>query len=781
MPGLHKNSMKKITLLLIILFQLGITSAFAQQAFVVRDIEIDGLQNISSSTVENYMPIKRGQTLQPGKTAAILRDLYKTGFFDSITISKRQNTLVLHVIERPVIGQLKITGNSVLPTDKLTTVMRSVDIAEGRVYNPSVIEKIKQSLLNQYYQLGRYNARVDITTSPMPRNRVAVNINISEGLVAKVRRVSILGNKAFPEKTLLKELDLTSTGLFTFYTQTDRYSEDKLESSQEKLRAYYLDRGYLHFEIKSAQAAVTPDRKSVYVTFVVSEGEKYTIEKYELEGQLILPRSAYEQVINIKPGDTFSRKRIIEAEKSITTLLGDKGYLFANVSLRPRINEQTHQVLLVFVVNPGKQVYVRNVTFSDNTRTNDVVLRREVTQMENAPASTSKLEDSKRRLLGLPYIPNVDMSVNPVPESKDQVDVNYKVKEDSAAQASFKVGYSQVYRVILGAGVNQKNFMGTGNTLGINVSHSQYEQFYGIDYSNPYYTPDGISRSFNFAIQRTDPASGGINVGYTTHEYDAGVLYGIPIGNEVGVFNRAHVGFGYQNTIVNLVPQYLSNQISSYVTEHGTHYQVLDVKLGYSRDSRDRAVFPTRGALQSLFLDTYAPLSSQSVSFYMMNYHAKWYQPITDQFIFMVKGDLGYGSGFSDARNFPFYRNFFAGGIDSVRGYQGLTLGPLDSIGNPMGGNMLADASMSLIFPNHLSDNLRTSVFVDAGNVYTSFDNRSFGGASTSSGSPRYSVGLEADWLSPFGAIEVSVAQPLNVRKGDHNEEVFQFALGANF
>lgn len=771
--------MKKL-LSLILLSQLLIGTVFAQPTFVVRNIEVEGLQRITPATVESYLPIKRGQTLKPSQTAEIVRSLYKTGFFDQVTLSREGNTLVIHVVERPTIGQLKISGNSVIPTDKLTTVMKTLDVTEGRVYNPVVLDKIKQSLLNQYYQLGRYNARVDVNVTPMTRNRVLVKIDISEGVVAKIRGISIIGNHVFDEKTLLKQMDLGTTSMFSFFTQKDRYSEEKLDSSLDKLRGYYMDHGYLRFEVKSSQAEVTPDRKSVYVTIVVNEGKPYTVEGYELQGKLLFPREEYAKRITIKPGETFSRQKVLDSEKAITDYLGSKGYMFSNISLRPKVDDESRTVILVFDIRPGKRAYVHHISFSDNTRTNDSVLRREIQQMEAAPASTTNLENSKRRLSLLPYIRDVEMRVNPVQGTDDQVDVDYKVKEDNSAQASFKIGYSQLYRTILGVGLNQKNFFGTGNTLGINFSHSKYEQFYGMDYTNPYYTPDGISRSFNFSMSRVDPAGAGVNVGYTTYDYNAGVLFGIPVGQEQGVINRVQVGAGYQNTIINLVPSYMSNQINDFVTNHGTHYQELDLKLGYSRDSRDKAIFPTSGAIQTFFVDGYAPLSSGSVTFYTANYHARWYEPLNDKFIVLTRGNFGYGNGLHGTDDFPFFRNYFAGGIDSVRGYQGYTLGPRDSIGNPFGANMLADGSLGLIFPNYASENLRTTAYLDAGNVYSSSDNRRFGGESTNSGPIRYSVGVEADWLTPFGPIELSLAQPLNRRPHDQRE-TFQFALGANF
>ncbi len=780
--------MKKIVSIAIILIQLYFSCAFAQEAFVVRQIRFDGLHRVTPATMESYLPIKRGQTLRGQKSAEIVRALYKTGFFDRISLSREGNTLIIHVVERPTIGQLKISGNSVIPTDKLTSVMKSMDIAEGRVYNPLVLDKIKQGLLNQYYQLGRYNARVNITTAPMSRNRVAVKINISEGLVAKIKRISIIGNHVFDEKTLLKQLDMTTSGIFTFFTQTDRYSEDKLDMSVEKLRNYYMDRGYIRVEVKSAQAQVTPDRKSVFVTFVINEGDQYTVDSYDVIGTFVIPREEIIKSIHIKPGEIFSRQKVIDAQKAISHQLGDQSYIFASVAIHPEVNDTLHKVKLIFDVRPGKRAYVRHVTFSDNTRTNDVVLRREIQQLEGAPASTAKMEDSKQRLSLLPYIKNVDMSVQPVPEVNDQVDVNYKVKEDSAAQASVKLGYSQINGILFGAGLNHKNFLGTGNTLGINFNSSKIQQFFGIDYTDPYYTESGISRSFNFAISRVDPGNtAAVNSSYTANEYDFGVTYGIPVGQEQGVYSRAFVGVAYQNTLLNLNRNLnnVSAQVRSFVTQHGRRYQQLDLRLGYSRDSRDKAIFPTVGVLQSLWFDTYVPVGS-SISYYTVNYNAKWYQPLSDQFIILTRGDFGYGNGWHGGHNFPFFRNYFAGGIDTVRGYLGYTLGPQDSLGKAFGGTELVDASVGLIFPNYLSDSLRTSIFVDAGNVYSVLNNRNFGGLSTNSGPIRTSVGLEADWLTPFGPIELSLAKMLNPRRGHgqiHGDESepFQFALGANF
>ncbi len=769
--------MKKQILLVLLLLTALCVNAWAAESFVVRKISIEGLQRVSSETVYSYLPIKTGETLRPEKTGAIINALYKTGFFEHISLAREGNTLIIKVIERPTIGRLKISGNSSIATDKLTTVMRGVGVAEGRVYDSVILEKIKQSLLEQYYSVGRYNAQVNVTVTSMDRNRVLVKIDISEGLIAKVRRINIIGNHVFSEKTLDKQLDLTTPGIVTFFTQTDHYTQEKLDSSLEKLRNYYMDRGYFKFAVKSSQAALTPDRKSIFLTIVVDEGVVYTVKGVNVVGDTIVPREELLHDVHIKSGTIFSRQAVMDGEKAITDKLGSQGYIFTVVSVQTKVDEANKQVFLTYEVKPGKRAYVRHVYFTDNSKTNDEALRREIQQMEGAPVSTVKLEESKHHLSLLPYIRNVDMNVEPVAGTDDNVDVNYKVTEDNAAQANFSIGYSQLDHLILGAGLNQKNFMGTGKTLGLNLSHSRYQQFYGINYMNPYYTPDGISRSINLSASKTDPRAANLTRSYNTDQYAASVIYGIPLGQEKNVFNTLQLGYGYEQTLVKLSNS-VSQQVQAFVNQHGRLFQQIDVIAGLSRDGRDKAIFPTTGGIQTLSANLYVPATSHSLRYYTLGYNGKWYQPITEKFIATVRGDLGYGTAFDGAQNYPFFKNFYAGGMDSVRGYEPNSLGPKDSNGDPTGGNVLVAGSLGLIFPNYISDSLRTSVFVDAGNVYNTYNNRQYAG--TGSGSLRYSTGIEADWLTPLGLIDLSVGKALNLKPGD-SSEFFQFSLGANF
>ncbi len=780
--NINVGHMKKIISLFILVLSLVGTPIWAANAFVVQRINIDGLQRIAPETVYSYLPIKRGQTLRPHQTVEIINSLYKTGFFDHISVARDGNALVIHVVERPTIGQLKIAGNSVIPTDKLTSVMKGLEIAEGRVYNQAILERIKKSLLSQYYQLGRYNARINITVSPLSRNRVLVRIDISEGLIAKIRRIVIIGNHSFSENKLVDQLTITTPGLFTFFTQSDQYSQEKLDTSLEGLRNFYLDHGYIKFVIKSSQVSITPDRKSVYVTIAIDEGAPYTVKGYSLSGDLILPRSELTKVMTIREGNHFSRQAVVDSEKAISDLLGNKGYLYATVSINPDIDDKNKVIFLNFKVTPGKRTYVRHIYFSDNTKTNDEVLRREMQQLEAAPVSTAQLEESKRRLGLLPYMKDVQMSVEPIADHDDQVDVNYKVTENNAAELTGRIGYSKFDKVLLGAGVNQKNFLGTGKTLGLNAERSAATRIYTASYTDPYFTTDGVSRSTSISYSKFLPSQADLTNSYRSNEYNISDVFSIPMGQEKGAINRLDLGYGYQNTLISLSPNpsYISNYVRQFVNGHGRHFQQLDLIAGISRDTRDKYIFPTSGARQLLGLNVFLPADKNSLSYYTLNYNGAWYHPLVRDFIFTARGAAAYGSSFHGATQFPFFKNFYAGGIDSVRGYYGNSLGPRDNEPNPQptGGNFLIDGSLGIILPNYFSDNIRTTVYVDGGNVFQTFDNRKFGGLA--SGPLRYSSGVQAEWLSPMGPINLSLARAINVKHHD-DLEIFQFSLGANF
>ncbi len=775
--------MKKIILIFLLLASQALSVAIASNGFVVKKIEVQGLQGITASTVYHYLPIKPGHMVKPGDTAKILKALYSTGFFDHASLARQGNTLVITVVERPVIGRLNITGNSVIPKDKLTTVMDNVHIAEGKIYDQGVLDQIKQSLLNEYYLLGRFNARVDVTVSSMPRNRVQVNIAISEGLVARVQGIDIVGNHAFSDRTLTSTLTLSTPGLLTFFTQTDRFSQEKLDSSRDALTHFYLDHGYVRFAIKSAQARVASDRKSVFVTFVVSEGAPYTIKHIALSGNLILPSVELMKRVQLKPGDVFSRQSLMDSNKAIVNALGDKGYLGAGVGVAPVVDDALKQVSLTLKVAPGRLTYVRHIYFSDNNRTNDKTLRRNVTQMESALASSSNLEDSKWRLNRLGYIKDVQMTILPVPAEHNKVDVNYKVKEDNAAQIQARLGYSILDHAIIGLSFTQQNFLGTGNTLAMNAEHSRYKTDYSISYMNPYFTQDGVSRTISLSLYQFNPKYANLGASYTMDQYSLSDVYGLPVGQMLGVVNTLKLGYGYDNTAIMLNQNVnTSQQVKDFVGEHGTRFGQLDLITGFSRDTRNKGIFPTSGTLNELNANFYVPAARGGLAYYTVGYGGTWYYPLTDSFVFVTRGNFAYGSSLNNggAKNYPFFRNFYTGGLAAnLPGYAGNSLGPKDSNGQASGGNMLATANAGLIFPNFASDSLRTMLFVAGGNVFNTFNAASYGG--TNAGYVRLSAGLEADWSSPLGVIDISLAKPLNPKKGPlpDDEQIFDFSIGA--
>lgn len=753
----------------------------AMDAFKIKSISIQGSQRISADTVRSYLPVKAGDVLTTDETGDVIETLYQTGFFENISLARRGKVLVVRVTERPTIGRLKISGNHAIPTERLTAVMKTLGIVEGRVYDSVVLARIHQGLLNQYYLLGRYNARVDLHVSNMSQNRIMVTIDISEGLIAKVRQINIIGNQAFDRSTVLRHFSLGEAGIVSFFTFSDRFSQDKFQAAMEKLRHFYMDRGYLRFAVKSSQVSVTPDRKSIYITLVLDEGKPYRIKDIHLIGETILPAKTLLKKMNIHAGDIFSRKAVIDAEKAITDALGAEGYIFATVTPRPVIDNHADTTTLNFDINPGRRVYVRYISFTNNARTNDRVLRRELSQMEAAPVSTELLEQSRVQLNRLPFIRDVETGLEPVAGVDDQVDVNYKIKEDGAAQANMNVSYGQVGGLGFGVGLNQKNFLGMGDTLGINLSRNRYQQTYSVDFSDPYYTPEGVSRSIGLSVVKFDPHGANLTNGYSDDQYSLYALYGIPAGQEKGVTNRIQLGYGYEESAIRLSSETnsVSQQILSFVNRYGRRFRQLNFTGGYSRDSRDRSIFPTSGSFQTVGANVYLPVDGQSLKYFLMSYRGKWFFPLTHDFIATARGEIGYGSSFDQGANgYPFFKNFYAGGIGSVPGFEGNTLGPGDSTGHPSGGNELITGGIGLIVPNPMKDKLRTEFFLDGGNVYNTWNNRKYGG--TPSGPPRFSIGLGVEWLSPIGGINLSFAKGLNVQPGD-TTDFFQFQLGANF
>ncbi|VAX09691.1 Outer membrane protein assembly factor YaeT [hydrothermal vent metagenome] len=739
--------------------------------FVIQDIRVEGLQRISAGTVFNYMPVTVGQEIEEAQTAEVIRALYKTGFFKDVRLERDGDVLVIFVSERPAVASIDFSGNEALETEKLIEALKDIGLAEGRVFNRSVLDKIEQELRRQYFSQGKYGVKLTSTVTPLERNRVGIAIDISEGKAATIKNINIVGNAAFEDDDLLDVFNLSTGGWLSFYTKNDQYSRQQLSGDLEVLRSFYLDRGYINFKIESTQVSITPDKKDIYITINVSEGDVYTISDIKLAGELVVPKEEMFGLIHLTRGHVFSRKMVVGSSERINALLGDHGYAFANVNSIPEMDDEKHQVSITYFVDPGKRVYVRRINLRGNTRTRDRVLRREMRQMESAWFSAGNVSLSRDRLERLSFFENVTVETPPVPGSTDQVDVNVTVKEKPAGNLMAGIGFSQSQGITFNTSVAQANFLGTGKNVTLAFNTSSSNTLYQLAYTNPYYTIDGISRGFNLKYRQTefdelDTAD------YSTDVMIAGVNFGIPIGE----FDRVFFTFDIENTDFQAASD-ASNEIAEFEAEHGSN--LLDYKAGVSwvYDSRNSIMFPTRGGTQRAHAEVTFPGSD--LEYYKVSYKRQQYFPLSKIFTLGMKGHIGYGDGYAGTERLPFYENFFAGGFRSVRGYATNTLGRRDSKDEALGANLALTGGAEIYFkaPFTLAEkSLRLSVFTDAGNVFNMDD----GAEGFEADEIRYSAGMSAVWVSPMGLLTFSLAQPLNTSSKDETES-FQFNFGSSF
>ncbi|TVT53451.1 MAG: outer membrane protein assembly factor BamA [Sedimenticola thiotaurini] len=757
----------RFSLFLVILTapQLGLS-----ETFVVKDIRVEGLQRISPGTVFNYLPVKIGQSIESDETGEIIRALFKTGFFKDVKLEREGDVLIVFATERPAIAKIEIQGNKSLETDPLLLALKDIGLAEGRVFNRSILAKIEQELQRQYFNLGKYAVKLSSTVTPLERNRVAISINISEGGTARIKKINIIGNSAFDEEDLLDEFSLNTTGFLSSFTKDDQYSRQKLSGDLEKLRSFYLDRGYINFKITSTQVSITPDKKDIYVTVNIEEGDVYTINDIRLTGELVLPKEAFFPMIHLVRGEVFSRKQIIGSAERINTLLGNNGYAFANVNSIPDIDEEKKQVAITYFVDPGKRVYVRRLNMKGNSSTRDEVLRREMRQMESAWYSAAQVTRSRERLQRLGFFDEVNVETPAVPGSTDQVDVNISVTEKPMGNLMAGLGFSQSDGVIFSTSLTQKNFLGTGKQVSLAFDNSSSNTHYRLGYVNPYYTVDGISRGFNVSYQKTDFDEVD-TAKYLTDTGTVGVVFGVPM------TETDRVNFTLDLISTNFKPAASpSDVVSAFKTENGDSF--LDVKIGtsWTRDSRDSSLMPTKGGMQSLSASITLPGSD--LEYYKIAYRHKRYFPLSNSFTLALNGDVGYGDVYGTTTRLPLWENYFAGGIKTVRGFKDHSLGPRDSSNDPVGANVKIVGNAELFFPapfKLMEKSIRLGLFFDAGNVFSTH-----GGADFDLGEIRYSTGASAMWLSPMGALGMSLGLPLNDKPGD-DTEIFQFTFGTAF
>ena len=751
-----------------VLLALVLTPVHAFESFEVADIRVEGLQRISAGTVFNYLPVKVGDLLTTEDSEAAMRALFRTGFFNDIYLEREGNVLVVNVKERAAISSIEITGNEDLETEALLEGLEQIGLAEGRVFDRSLLDKVEQELQRQYYSRGKYSVKIDATVTPLERNRVGILIDISEGRVARIRQINIVGNHQYTDEELKDDFTLEPPNLFSFVTKSDQYSKQKLSADLEILRSFYLDRGYLNFNINSTQVSITPDKRDIYITINITEGEQYRIREVTLSGDLVLQPEELFPLVRINPDDVFSRKRVTEAVDRISEKLGDQGYAFANVNTVPDLDDETNEVDLAFFVDPGDRVYVRRVNVSGNVTTRDEVLRREMRQMEAGWFSAEKVERSRTRLQRLGYFEDVNVETPTVPGTTDQVDVNYSVTEQSSGSITAGLGYAQTSGVLFNVAISQDNFLGSGKRVSFAFNNSDINTVYNFSYVNPYYTVDGVSRGFGIFFRETEADEANLS-DYSTDSFGGNVSFGIPI-NEYDTirFNAEYENLELKKT--NSSP----DEVTDFIDDHGDQYNTLRLTGSWSHDTRNKAIFADKGGLQRFVVEAAVPGSE--LEYYKVDYRQQRYVPLTRNLTLEMSADIGFGDGYGDFDELPFFENYFAGGVRSVRGFEDNSLGPLDSKNNPIGGSMKLVGGAELFFPVpflEASNSYRMSAFFDIGNVYDGVD-------SFDASDLRYSVGLGGIWLSPMGPLAVSFGFPLN-DESDDDVQNFQFTFGSFF
>ena len=755
--------------LLQFLVMLCLSAAVMAETFTIEDIRVEGLQRISAGTVFNYLPVKVGDEMSDNDARGIIRSLYKSKYFNDVQVERQDNVLVIKVQERPAISSIELVGNKDMDSGELLKSLREIGFGEGQVFEQAMLERVELELERQYFSRGKYGVAIESEVTPLSRNRVAIRITMAEGVVATIKDINIVGNDSFEQEELTEEFQTTTGTLLSFITKDNQYSRQKLSADLETLRSFYLDRGYVDFTVESTQVSISDDKKNMFITINISEGDKYKIDEVRLAGNLIVPEEELFPLVTIKQNSVFSRKAITKSTENLTNRLGNDGYAFANVNAVPEIDREAKEVDLTFFVDPDRRAYVRRIQISGNSKTRDEVLRREMRQQESAWISTEKVEQSKSRISRLGYFENVNVETIPVPGVQDQVDLDFGVTETPSGSLSAGVGYSQSDGIIFNANVTQKNFLGSGKHIRFGFNNSSINTVYSFGYTNPYATIDGISQGFNAYYRKTDADEANI-ARYTLDAFGGDFTYGIPISEE----NRIDLGFGYERTQVDLPSDNIISRYSEFIKREGDTFDTVTLNAGWSSDSRDSAILPTSGMAQSLSAEIAVP--GPSLQYYKVRYKANAYKPLSEDLTFAIRGEFGYGDAYGDTNEFPFFENFYAGGIRSVRGFQANTLGVREN-DEPLGGNLMVTGGAEVIFPVPFMDkslkSFRLSAFTDFGNVYDV--NQDF-----DAGLLRYSAGLSAIWISPFGAMTFSIAAPLKKEDGDETE-AFQFSLGSTF
>jgi outer membrane protein insertion porin family len=742
--------------------------ALAFEPFVVKDIRVEGVQRTEAGTVFSYLPIKVGDRVDDEKASAAVKALYATGFFRDVRLESENGVLVVIVQERPTISQIDIAGTKEFDKDTLKKALKDIGIAESRIFDRSALERAEQEFKRQYINRGYYAVKVTTTVTPQERNRVAINFTVEEGQPSKIANINIVGASAFPEKTLTNEMQLSTPGWLTWYTKNDQYSKQKLQADLETLRSYYTNRGYLEFAVDSTQVSITPDKQDIYITINITEGPRYTVSDVQLAGELLLPEAELMRLVQVRPGDVYSREKLTQSTKALSDRLGSDGYAFANVNAVPDIDRVKRTAGFTFFVDPGRRVYIRRINISGNSKTRDEVIRRELRQLEGAWYDAARIERSKVRIQRLNFFEDVNIETPAVPGSPDQVDIEVTVTEKSTGNLLAGVGYSSADGIVLSGSISQNNIFGSGNALAFSINSSRVNRAIGLSFTEPYWTTDGVSRTLELYDKNVDPSSLPI-AQYSSSTFGGAVGFGVPI-TETDSIN---FGGRVEHTKVTLFDQSPPSYFQ-FVKDFGTSTNSYILTAGWSRDSRDSILFPSRGVLQSLFGELALPIGD--LTYYKVNYLIQWFTPMPLNTVLMLRGDFGYGGGLEN-KTLPFFKAYYGGGVGSVRGYETASLGPQDIQGNVIGGREKIIANAELFFPlpgaKANDQSVRLSVFTDAGMIRDA-------GLQPELESFRYSAGVGVAWNSPVGPLKLSYAYPLKKKKGDRIQN-FQFQVGTIF
>lgn len=774
--------MKKLKLVYFLVGILAAFQAWAFQPFTIQRIRVEGLHRVSEGAVLNELPVRAGQTITEAEGSEAIRCLYQTGFFKDVNLSRDGNTLVVRVVERPSISKLTITG--IKDKDKVNKVVRDAGLCEGRMYDPTIIARAQREVEKYYFSKGKYGVKVEATVTEDCPGLMNVCLSIYEGDMARIKQIRIVGNCAFKESELIKDFHSSRTNWLSWFTDDDQYAKEKLQADLETLRSYYMDRGYIQFQIDSTQVSLTPDKKCIYITIHVTEGDKYTFGNINYSGPCMIPEERIRKLIcPLQRGCTFSRKDVLEVRQSIEDALGDQGYSMASIQPTHVVNEACKEIDITYQINPNRRVYVRRIMIAGNLTTQDEVLRREIPQLEGTWVSSCLLKEGKERIQRRGYASEIEIETQGVPGTTDQVDVLYKIQEARMGQIGAGLGYSASERLMFNFSISQENFLGTGKIVDFTFDKSKSASNYAFGYQDPYFTVDGIGMGVSAYYNKANLSKTTQVSNYITDTMGAQMRWVFPLSK----YESFSTSIGYDNTHIRINPFLSPLEVKSFIQKYGNKLPEWVLGFIYRYDSLDQRIFPTRGLMQSLGFSISMPGSNQK--YYKASYEMAWFYPICDstRWIFNLSGTLGYGNGYGNTPTLPFYRNYFAGGTRFVRGFEENSLGPRDSLGRALGGNALVAGTAALIFPNPIkpdAKSVRTALFLDAGQVYDTRNQVVVINGQTIShrvNGMRYSVGVSLTWHSPLGApLTFSLAKPLNPKPGDLTR-TFTFWMGTQF